>query len=93
MYIHNDATIDNVFESDFIDHVNECITNGDLVSFEVLSEVNAQIYNARYCSAANFIKFTADVNANVVNDGTCLVVKTSFSNGKFYDTVYVVSGE
>ena len=93
MYIHNNAVIKNVFASDFIDHVTECVTSGDMVSFEVLSEVNVQLYNARYCSAADFIKFIENVNTNVINEGTCLVVKTSLANGNFSDTVYVVNGE
>ena len=93
MYIHNDAVIKNVFESDFIDNVNNCIKNGDMVSFEVLSEVNAQIYNARYCSASNLIDFIEAINTAIISDGVCLVVKTSCSNGTFYDTVYIVSGE
>lgn len=93
MYIHNDATIDNVFESDFIDNVNTCIKAGDMVSFEVLSKTNSKIYNARYCSASNLIEFLDDINTAIINDGVCLVVKTICPNGKFYDSVYIVSGE
>ena len=93
MYIQNDAVIKNVFESDFIDNVNNCIKNGDMVSFEVLSKTNTQIYNARYCSASNLIALVEDINTAIISDGVCLVVKTSCSKSKFYDTVYIVSGE
>ena len=93
MYIKNDATIDNVFESDIIDNVKNCIKNGDMVSFEVLSKTNSKIYNARYCSASNLIDFIEDINTAISSAGVCLVIKTSCPNGNFYDSVYIVSGE